>query len=556
MLQLREYQRKAVQSVFDYLADHPGKNPCLVIPTGGGKSLCAAAFISACLEWWPDTRILVLTHQKELIEQDAKALHKLVPEISIGIYAAALGCKDLSQPVTFASIQSIYKVSIPEIRFIIVDEAHLINNESRGMYRTLLGRTRARIIGLTATPFRMGQGYITDGDDSIFDDLLQPVSILELQGMGYLAKLRNKGTFTKLDVSDVRLRGGEFIESDLQKELDRFETNEAVTDEIIRTADVYSRHHILIFCSGVEHSEHIASMLSERGMKAGYITGSMGMGEREEILWGFTQGRLQALCNANLLTTGFDYPEIDMICMLRPTMSPGLYLQMAGRGLRFKAGENKDCLVLDFAGNVTRHGPIAFVEPPRRKGEGRSGVAPCKECPQCLEIVPAGIAVCPSCGYVFPKNDFTWVLYGGDVNGDNYERHECWKWAWYITESRKNAIPMIVCELRLNGSPAMIPKFFCVWHERAKQKAIHDLMEIGKKVNAPLKDDWQEYIDGIERMDPPRIIVSQRSKQDKRYRNVVKMLWDEDIEDLRKLDEEKKEAIEDARKRILGYHVS
>ncbi len=553
MLSLREYQRTAIQSVFDYLSENPGKNPCLVLPTGSGKSVCLAAFIEAALTWWPDSKILVLTHQKELIEQDAKALHRLVPDISIGLYAASLGCRDLAQPVTFASIQSIYKASIPAFRFVLIDEAHLINVDDKGMYRTFLRKARgARIVGLTATPYRLGQGFLTDGD-GIFDDLIDSVSILELQGLGYLAKLRNKGTFTKLDVSEVRLRAGEFAESDLQQHVDTFKTNEAVADEIVKSASYYGRKHILVFCSGISHAEHIAIMLSERGLKAAYINGMMKTEDREEILYGFTHGHTTALCNANLLTTGFDYPDIDMICMLRPTMSPGLYLQMAGRGLRLKSGENKDCLVLDFAGNVTRHGPVAFVSPPPRKGDKKEkGTPPCKECPQCLEIVPVSLGVCPSCGYVFPKNSFTWVLYEGDVNGDNYERHTVWKWTWHITNSRKNAIPMIVCEMRIDEGADIVRKFFFVWHEKMSQKSISELLAIGQKAGAPISDDWEKYIYGIEKCEPPEIIITKRSEQNRRWRNVVRMFWEDDITKLKEEARKEKEVIENARKRMLG----
>ncbi len=558
-MELRTYQLKAIQSTFDYLAENPGKNPCLVLPTGSGKSVCIAAFIKAALEWWPGIKIMILTHQKELIEQDARALHRTAPDLSIGLYSSSIRCKDLSQPVTFASIQSIYKISVPDVRFILIDEAHLINNEDQGMYRRFLGHSRARVIGLTATPYRMGQGYLTDGD-GIFDDLIQPVSILELQGLGYLAKLRSKGTFTKLDVSNVRLRGGEFIDSDLQKELDTFTTNESVAEEIIRSAAYYRREHILIFCSGVEHARHISEILSEKGMKAAYIAGNMSMEDREEILYCFTHGHTTALCNANLLTTGFDYPDIDMIAMLRPTMSPGLYLQMAGRGLRLKSNGG-DCLILDFAGNVQRHGPVAFVSPPARKGEARQGVMPCKECPQCLEIVPLSLAACPSCGYVFPKNSLTWVLYDGDVNGDGYEKHSVWKWSWMITSSRKNNTPMIVCEFRTNGNDR-ISKYFFVWHERMRRKSIIELIKVARKAGVDLaddfcndiqsEDDWWQLISVIEACERPQVIITKRSEQDRRYKNIAYMLWASDIEELKGEAEKEKEVIEDARRKLLG----
>ena len=557
-LELRGYQKKTIVSLFSWLEKNPG-NPCVVLPTGAGKSLVIAGFIQETLEYWPDTRILVLTHQKELIEQDAKQLHRLLPDVSIGIYAASLKMKDLDQPVTFASIQSIYKKQGLLWNVILVDECHLINNDDAGMYRTFLKNSCRRVIGFTATPYRMGQGYLTDGD-GIFDDLIQPVSILELQGLGYLAKLRSKGTFTKLDVSNVRLRGGEFIDSDLQKELDTFTTNESVAEEIIKSAAYYRREHILIFCSGVEHARHVSEILSEKGMRAAYISGNMSMEDREEILYCFTHGHITALCNANLLTTGFDYPDIDMIAMLRPTMSPGLYLQMAGRGLRLKSNGG-DCLILDFAGNVQRHGPVAFVSPPARKGEARQGVMPCKECPQCLEILPLSLAACPSCGYVFPKNSLTWVLYDGDVNGDGYEKHSVWKWSWMITPSRKNNTPMIVCEFRTNGNDR-ISKYFFVWHERMRRKSIIELMKVARKAGVDLaddfcndiqsEDDWWQLISVIEACERPQVIITKRSEQDRRYKNIAYMLWASDIEELKEEAEKEKEVIEDARRKLLG----
>ncbi len=552
---LRQYQLKAVQSTFNYLAENKGKNPVLVLPTGAGKSICLAAFISSALEWWPGIKILVVTHQKELIEQDARALHNAAPDLSIGIYSALLKSKDVSQSVTFASIQSIYRISVPGLKFIIIDEAHLINNEAQGMYRKFFERNSgARIIGLTATPYRLGQGFLTDGEDSIFDDLIEPVSILELQGMGYLAKLRSKGTFTKLDLTNIKLRGGEFVERDLQNELDTYTTNEAVCQEIARSADYYKRSHILIFCSGVNHAMHVAEILSGMGMKADYITGAMKQDEREEKLYSFTHGYTEALCNANLLTTGFDYPDIDMIAMLRPTMSPGLYLQMAGRGLRLKSNGG-DCLVLDFAGNVQRHGPVAFVAPPKKKGEKRDGVQPCKECPECLEIVPVQVSVCPNCGHEFPRNPYTWVLYDGDINGDGLEKHQPWMWRWMVTESREKHTPMVVCEFRVENSES-IRMFFFPWHERLGQRDIRRLLDIAKNANAAISDDWYIFVENIQNGERPEYIITKRDEKNRKYRKVVKMLWKIEMDGIRAEYEKEKEAVENARRSMFKHELS
>ena len=551
-LELRGYQKKTIRSLFSWMEKNTG-NPCVVLPTGAGKSLVIAGFIEETLQNWPDTRILVLTHQKELIEQDARQLHRLLPDVSIGIYAASLRLKELDQPVTFASIQSIYKKQGIFWNVILVDECHLINNNDEGMYRSFLKGCCRRVIGFTATPYRMGQGYLTDGE-GLFNALISEVSVLDLQNMGYLAKLRSKGTFTKLDCSDLHLRGGEFIESEIQEKFDTYDTNEAIAEEIIKTAGYYGREHILIFCGGVEHAKHVAEILSEKGMKAMDINGSMSIEDREDILYQFTHGMITALTNTQLLTTGFDYPDIDMICMLRPTMSPGLYSQELGRGLRLKNGINKDCLVLDFAGNVQRHGPLAYVAPPSKKSEGRSGVAPCKECPECLEIVPASASVCPACGYEFPKNDMTWILFDGDVNGDGLTAHRCFMWLWTIVPSRKTGIPQIVCEYRTMDGKAS-RKFYQVWNEGwAGQKGRQGITELMRKLRltAVADESWEALIARIAACPHPEIIVTQKDKKLHRYENVVREFWEEDVKRIEEQARKLKEEADEHRKRILG----
>src|SRR5690606_25397124 len=143
-------------------------------------------------------------------------------------------------------------------------------------------------------------------------------------------------------------------------------TAEAISEIIDRAED---RRHWLLFCSGVAHAQHCADELNARGIPAACLDGTASKGERERILSDFTTGKLKALTNCDILTTGFDFPGIDLIAFLRPTMSPALYVQMAGRGMRLKP-HTDHCLVLDFAGNVERHGPIVNVEPPKPAGKG------------------------------------------------------------------------------------------------------------------------------------------------------------------------------------------
>jgi DNA repair protein RadD len=173
---------------------------------------------------------------------------------------------------------------------------------------------------------------------------------------------------------------------------------EAACAEVVQHTQ--DRTTVLIFASGIRHGEHVARVLRERhGVECGFIEGGTPARERHRQLKRFRIGELKYLANVNVLTTGFDATNIDCIAMLRPTLSPGLYYQMVGRGFRTHPGK-ADCLVLDFGGNILRHGPVdqIRIDPPA----AGAGEAPAKECPECHALIAAGYAACPECGYEFP----------------------------------------------------------------------------------------------------------------------------------------------------------
>ncbi len=406
MIALRPYQTEAVQSIYDYFGKQQG-NPLVVLPTGSGKSLTMAAFIKGAIEQFPSTRIILLTHVKELIQQDARAIVRYWPEAPIGIWSAGVGTKQKAQ-VTVAGIQSIHKLpaKFGGTDLVIIDEAHLVSKKSDTMYGRFLDGLRTynpalKIIGLTATHYRMDSGLLTDGEHRIFTDVAYEAHVGDLIKAGYLCPLVAKNGATKADLSAVHTRGGEFVANELQDAMDKADLINGALDEVAMYA--HDRRHILGFCSGIEHAAHCAEAARARGWTADYIDGTMGKVEREAKLEAFTSGRLRFLFNAMLLTTGFDYPAIDCILMLRPTKSTGLYVQIMGRGLRLdKAKQNT--LVLDFAGNVERHGPIDQIRVKRKhegNGEGVS-VAPVKECPSCHEFVHPSVMLCPTCEYEWP----------------------------------------------------------------------------------------------------------------------------------------------------------
>ena len=158
----------------------------------------------------------------------------------------------------------------------------------------------------------------------------------------------------------------------------------------------------MIFASGVEHSEHVAECLRDHGVTAVALHSEVGDTERSQILADFKSGKIQAVTNNNILTTGFDHPGIDLIGVLRPTQSTGLWVQMLGRGTRPCTGKT-NCLVLDFAGNTRRLGPINDPVLPRKKGEKGPGQAPVRVCEHCLTYNPASARFCIECGAEFPR---------------------------------------------------------------------------------------------------------------------------------------------------------
>lgn len=164
-----------------------------------------------------------------------------------------------------------------------------------------------------------------------------------------------------------------------------------------------NRKSCLIFASGVRHGQHVAEKLAAVGAQAETVFGDTLAFERDQRLADFRNARLKYLVNVNVLTTGFDAPNIDCLAMLRPTMSPGLYYQMVGRGFRLYPGK-ENCLVLDFGGNVLRHGPVDAIQIREHSSRG-NGQAPAKECPQCNSIITPSYQICPDCGYEFPPAD-------------------------------------------------------------------------------------------------------------------------------------------------------
>lgn len=414
MIELRPYQQEAVDAIFSFW-QRGGGNPLADIATGLGKSVIIARLTRDVLTQYRDMRVLALVHVQELVEQNYRALMRHWPDANAGIYSAGLGRRDAHHKITFASIQSVFRKgkAIGPRDLVLIDEAHLVPKAGDGMYRTLLEELRdqrpdLRIAGFTATAFRLDSGRLDQGDDRIFDEIVYSYDIGAGITDGWLSPLISKASATEIDVSGVARRGGEFVPGSLEAAADKDALTRAAARELVKYGA--DRRSWLIFCSGVGHAYHVRDALRDLGIQAETITGETPNGDRHRLVSAFRDGRIRCLTNAQVLTTGFDAPGVDLIAFLRPTLSTGLYLQMVGRGVRL-APDKANCLVLDFAGNVRRHGPVDAVTPPDRKvkaaGEAKAGVdtVAAKACPVCETLVGIAARTCWVCGHEWPAEN-------------------------------------------------------------------------------------------------------------------------------------------------------
>jgi DNA repair protein RadD len=402
-MQLRPYQTEAVAAVYDHLR-HRDDHPCVVLPTASGKTPVMASICRDVVTKW-DGRVLILAHVKELLEQAVSKLDAMAPDLwnRIGVYSAGMRSRDTEHSIIVAGIQSVYKraAELDAFDIVLLDECHMLAPDGEGMYRTFLADAKVvnpnvRFVGLTATPYRMTTGMICS-PENLLNHVCYEVGVRELIVQGYLCPLKSKAGRRKVDTSGLHLRGGEFIAGEVEALMDDDSLVRSACREIVEyTKD---RHSVLIFASGVQHALHVQRVMNRMGQECGFVCGDTLPFDRAETLARFKRSELKYLVNVNVLTTGFDAPNIDCVALLRPTNSPGLFYQCCGRGFRLHPGK-ENCLVLDFGGNILRHGPVDALEiKDRTSGNGE---APAKECPECQAVIHAAYGICPECGYEFP----------------------------------------------------------------------------------------------------------------------------------------------------------
>ncbi len=355
---LRPYQREAVDATVRHfrVSDAPA---VIVLPTGAGKSLVIAELARLARR-----RILVLAHVRELVEQNHAKYAAF--GLKAGIFSAGLGQKDQGHQVTFASVQSVSRnlaLFRDACSLLIIDECHRVSDSDESQYQQVIATLREqnpnlKVLGLTATPYRLGQGWIYQYHYRGFvrSDEARPFvyCIYELP----LSQLIREGYLTRPDMVDASIvhydfsalqpnSSGHYNEPELNSLLTRYpRVTRAICDQIQQLAE--TRAGVMVFAATVKHAAEITGYLPDAC--TALVTGETPGAERDALISRFKARELKYLVNVAVLTTGFDAPHVDLIAILRPTQSVSLYQQIVGRGLRLAPGKT-DCLVIDYAGN-------------------------------------------------------------------------------------------------------------------------------------------------------------------------------------------------------------
>lgn len=420
---LRYYQREAVDAVFEYWRVEGG-HPLLDMATGVGKSITLATLFHEIITGWPDMRMCCVTHVEELVEGNFLELLGIAPFAPIGIYAAALGRRDARAQILFAQLQSVYDKAalIGHVDVLGIDEVHLVPNDANTMYRQFIDALLAinpdmKIVGLSATPYRLDSGRLDEGDDRLFDKVVYTYGIRQGIDDGYLTPVTSKPTDTKQDTSSVPMRGNDLAKGALQSAVDKDDLNKRILEEVMDTEG--GRRSALFFCAGVKHATNVRDIVREMGRSCEVLTGTTPKAERRKIISAAKAGEIWGITNDNVMSTGTNVPRIDLIVDMARTKSASRYVQRVGRGTRViypprfdpeavSADERRaaisghvkpNCRYMDFAGNVAEHGPVDMIEP--RKPTKGDGQAPIKICPTCEEQLHASLRVCWCCGHEF-----------------------------------------------------------------------------------------------------------------------------------------------------------
>jgi len=420
-VKLRYFQKDAVDAEEKYLKENKTGNGVIVLPTAAGKSYTLAEMIrrfSGIL----DARTLVVSHTKNIIQQDFDSTVKLWPDgrSLFGINSAGLGSRDVKSKVIFGGVQSMFNSTkeIGEVNFLIPDECHHISMANSVHYRRFImglldQNPKMRVCGLSASPWRMDSGLVYGpSKDLLFDDLVYSANLKELMFQGYLSKPITPiiSKENRIDTEGVKIAtwgAKDYVDSELNERVNIPSLIKSQTKEVLE--NTIGLKSIAAFAVNIDHAENIAASYREQGETSVAVVHSKIKGDSQKIIADYKALKIRVLVSVNMFIEGFDAPNIQVEDIRKPTKSPGRDYQMLGRGFRLCPELNKTTfIVFDFAGNRAEHGPVDQIKPPI-PGEKNSEKAPKKQCgnPVCEMMCHARVRQCPHCGYLFPPPEIS-----------------------------------------------------------------------------------------------------------------------------------------------------
>lgn len=371
-LTLREYQEKAVSKLL-WSSQLEGNDIC-VLPTGAGKSIVISTLCHKL-----DSPVLILQPSKEILEQNYNKLLMYVDQSEVGIFSSGSNSHTINK-FTFATIQSVYKKPelFKDFKFVIIDECHLVNPKNlNGMYASFLKEIGTpKVFGFTATPFRQETTYEWEDGELIggvgmkminrmkpffWNRIVFNISTQELLEMGYLCSLKYINTQNGEDLTLIDYDTLPTNKSGSDYDLESLEImieKQNKTERVINICkNLPSQSSAIVFCISVSQAKKLASIVPN----SAYVCGKNTSKERETIINAFKNKEIKIVFNVGVLTTGFDFPELDYIILLRPTQSLALYYQMLGRGVRIASGK-EFCNVIDFTGTTKKLGSLESIK--------------------------------------------------------------------------------------------------------------------------------------------------------------------------------------------------
>lgn len=447
---LRDYQDLQVRYATDFIFNNKTNRTSLLgAPTGVGKSVIIGGIVKQIKFYWPQSRILMLTHVKELVEQNYEKAQDMSEDHHIGLWSAGLRKKEWHSDIVFAGIDTVVRnpENLGHRDVVLIDEAHRVSPKPNTNYNVVLNHLQAvnpyiKGVGLTATLYRMGQGWLTNPWtdrkinvtyppfwENILCDLTSTDEFNKFFTLGYLKRLVPKPTDAEIDVSSLRVKSNEeYSQDEVAKLVNNEEKIRAIVDEICEHG--IDRRSWLVFAAGNVNATLIYDEMNKRGISCAVVTEKTSAADRKRIVEQYKRYEIRCLINNDIFTTGFDHNGVDLIAVVRVTNSTPLWVQMLGRGTRPVYAEGFDletmegrlnaifasgvynCLVLDFAGNSKRLGtinnPVIPVPPEARKKKGAAIIAAVL-CPVvhggCGSYVAPSVRQCDVCGFIFPMSE-------------------------------------------------------------------------------------------------------------------------------------------------------